>query len=193
MANTSATGGYLVPGLTPTPLQGQSFEDFIQEVFVGISGIDPTLVRPRFQTEGINLPPAGTTWASFGASEYNPDTFAVTDWDGEHIGELQRNEEVIFLCSFYGPNNADKMSQLRDGLQVEQNRAVLLANKMTVVETGKGLRAPSLVKEKWLDRVDMEVKIRRLIQRSYPILSLLSANLEINNEIEIISINITEE
>lgn len=196
MANTSATGGFLVPANSPEPLQGQSFEDFVQEVFVGISGISAKMVRPRFQPEGVNLPPANTNWMAFGATTYAPDTFAYVDERPESLEstgvDIQRNETVTFLCSFYGPDCAKYMAQLRDGLQVPQNRETLVAAKMTLVEASNGQRVPSLVKEKWLDKIDLNIVIRRLILRNYPILSLLSAQILLDNEIEVITINITE-
>jgi hypothetical protein len=210
--NTSATGGYLQPYPSPAPLQGQSFEDFVQQVFVGIAGLDPTLVRPRWQEEGINLPPSGTNWMAFGATNYAPDVFAVTDgpqiegyaefgyWvpgyavqdpTDPSVNSFQRHEIVTFLCSFYGPECSKYMALLRDGLQVPQNLAVMSANSMTLMEATTGTRVPSLVKEKWLDRIDLSVLIRRLVLRQYPILSLLSAEAVLNNEIAVESINVS--
>lgn len=210
--NTSATGGFLQPYPSPAPKQGQSFEDFVQEVFVGISGIDPTLVRPRFQTEGINLPPSDSDWMAFGATQYAPDVFAVTDgpqiqgyvaygyWAPGYaiqdptdpaVNSFQRHEVVTFLCSFYGPNCAKNMALLRDGLQIPQNLETMTANSMTLVEATNGDRIPSLVKEKWLDRIDLSVQIRRLILRQYPILNLLSAHAVINTETVVESINVS--
>jgi hypothetical protein len=208
--NTSATGGYLVPASVPDPKQDQTFEDFVQQVFVGILGIDKKLVRPRFQLEDINLPAVGTDWVAFGATNYKPDTFAVEDanvsqyvdtgyWqlgyavaDSPSDFAFQRNEEVTFLVSFFGPNDAKNMALLRDGLQVSQNRTILLENKITLVEATNSTRVPALVKDRWLDKIDLEVIVRRLILRSYPILTLRSATGTLYNEIDSVSINVNE-
>ena len=184
--NSSATGGYLVPGPTPAPLEGQSFEDFLSEVMVGISGLDPTLVRPRWQPEPPNIPAWGTTWMAFGITNYKADTFAVEIHHPEIDGntEFQRHEEVTILCSFYGPDAVKAACIMRDGFQIDQNREVLNLNGMGLVETTEIRPAPTLTKDRWLQRMDMNLIIRRAVYRTYPILNLLSAQGILDTEVE---------
>lgn len=183
MPNSSATGGYLVPASTPSPLQGQSLEDFLQEVLVGISALDPKLVRPAFQSEPPNIP-ADSAWLAFRITNQSPDTFAVEQHDptGDGSTTLIRHEIVTLLLSFYGSAGRDLASAVSDGFQISQNREVLMQNGMALVETGDLVPVPSLVKEKWLYRTDMTLRIRRQILRSYPVLNLLSAQFDLVSE-----------
>jgi hypothetical protein len=86
------------------------------------------------------------------------------------------------LTSFYGPDADTYASLLRDGIQVPQNLEILLLNAMGLIETGDLKTVPELVKERWLRRVDLSVKIRRQIIRQYAIDDMATAGVTINNE-----------
>jgi len=179
--DTSATGGYLSPAGAPAPLEGQALFRFFHDLFAGILQIDPALVRPRWQVEPPNQPDLATvSWLAFGITARATDTFAYVG----HVGavgatpgydQLQRHEELTILTSHYGPEADLNAEVLRDGLQIAQNREVLQLNNMSVIETGEALTVPVLVKERWLYRVDLSVRIRRQITRNYPVLDLASA------------------
>ncbi len=176
----SATGGYLIPSGTP-PLEGQALLDFLQGVIVGITGLDGTMVRPVWQSEPPNMPDAGTAWCAFRITTRPSDTFPVVkhNADGQGVDALQRHEELHVLCSFYDLGSgavADAhAAQLRDGLSIAQNREVLTLNNMGLAKTGDLVAVPVIVKTRWLYRVDLEVVIRRQIDRLYPVLNLTSA------------------
>jgi hypothetical protein len=172
----SSIAGYILP-TTTTPVFDEAFEDFLHDVFAGVTGIDGKLVRPRFQPEPPNFPAFGTDWLAFGVTGEVPDTFGYEEHrpDGEGYDLTQRHEIVNVLLSFYGPNASANRSFLTDGLQIEQNRAALMAASVGVVACGGPMRAPVLQKERWLNRVDMTVTLRREIRRTYPILSFVSA------------------
>lgn len=172
--NTSATGGYLAPAATPAPLEDDAFTDFLQAILVGISGLPGNRVFPRWQPQPPNLPAKSIDWAALGITNFRPQTFAV-ELHTEDGDEIQRHEEIDILTSFYGPHAWGFASQFRDGLQVSQNRYALQAAGMGLVDTGELINAPQLLKELWTQRVDMRWTIRRAIQRKYPVLSLLSA------------------
>lgn len=182
MPNTSATGGYLSPGVSPAPLEDTAFENFLQEIFVALTGLDETMVRPRWQPESPNQPDFGVDWIAFGITEQDPDTYAATV-QGETNTEFQRHETVTVLISSYGDNASKNLAVLRDGLQVEQNRAVLTANAMGLVETTRMVTAPALIKEKWTRRFDMKMIFRRQIRRVYSVLTILTAEVDLNAEV----------
>lgn len=176
--HTSATGGYLTPDSDgPQPLEGDKLVDFLQSVVVGCTGLDGQWVRPRWQPEPPNLPAADQNWCAVGTIDRVSDTYAVVthDGDGEGADNLQRQQDITMLCSFYGPDADSYAELLRDGLQIAQNREALQLANMAVKSTGDAVPAPSLVKERWLYRIDVRVTFTRQINRRYPVLNLLSA------------------
>ena len=176
MPNTSATGGYLAPAASPAPLEGQSFDDFLQQVVVGISGVEGKYVRPRWQRTPPNQPDFDVDWIAFGITSQRPDTYAyVGPFGTGAAGEtIQRHEACDILLSFYGPNATAVMERFREGTQIAQNREALFLAGMAHVETGEAVRLPRLDKEQWLMRVDLTWAVRRIIMRTYPVLNVLS-------------------
>lgn len=193
MTNTSATGGYLLPNPppAPAPLEDDALEDFFNAVISGITGLDPTLVRPRWQTIPVNIPDNQTNWMAFGIVNRKSDVFPFVAHEGDlNSGDgadvFQRQEVLEFLCSFYGPQSEGYASTLRDGLFIPQNREVMTQFAMTVVECGDMLRAPTLVNEEYYQRVDLPMFIRREVLRTYPILNLLTASGTVETDIDIV-------
>lgn len=180
MSNTSATGGYLTPNPAPAPqpLFGVDLNRFIQAVLVGVSGLEGRLVRPRWQVEPANMPDLEVDWMAFGITRVTRDAYAyedhVDDPDGGY-DRFIRHETIELLLSFYGPDGNGYASLVGDGLQIAQNREALTAAGMAVVETGDLTTVPTLVKERWQQRVDMTLTLRRQVRRHYPILNFLSA------------------
>lgn len=181
MPNTSATGGYLLPDNNiPAPLEDDALDDFLHDVVAGITGLDPTLVRPRWQFEVPDMPDRTINWCAFGIMSRSADTFdssihqpATPDANGSDL--LQRQEMLNLMVSFYGPNCQATGAQLRDGLGVAQNREQLFLAGMGLVSVGDLTKAPELVKDAWLQRADLPLVIRREVRREYPVLNLLSA------------------
>ena len=186
MPNTSATGGALTPSPTPAPLYDEALADFFQAWIVGITNIAPTLVRPRWQPEPLNIPAAGIDWIAFGVSIGRGDVFAAELHFPAVNGynEVRRHEELTVKASFYGPNGGRTASLLREGVSVAQNREVLSINNMGLIECGDIVSVPEFVKMQWYQRSDMQLKIRRQIVRAYPVQTLLSAELVVENETE---------
>lgn len=185
--NTSATGGYLLPYVAPAPLEGKQLFEFLQQVWVNITGLPGNVFFPRWQLDPPNLPAVGTDWAAFGVTDRRNNKFAYVthvpaSGDIPEHDEYQTHEELTILTSFYGPNADTYAALLRDGLYIPQNLAVLNTQNMGLIDTGDLRTAPSLVKERWLYRVDLPVRIRRQIVRWYAILDLVSAEVTVNNE-----------
>lgn len=180
MTNDSSTGGYLTPDPTTGPLEGKELMRFLQQVVMGITSINGDLVRPRWQAEPPNIPQSGTSWVAMGITERPSDTNAYIKHFPDGHDELQRHEELNILCSFYDTGydgQADaNCAVLRDGLQVPQNREVLFLAGMGLIDTGIPVAVPSLLKTRWLYRVDMPWRVRRIILRTYPVRNVLSLN-----------------
>lgn len=174
MINNSASGGYLLP--TPEQLlPGQlTFDQFIQTVFVGISGLQGDLVRPKWQIDPPKQPDITVDWLSIGLSEDDSDTNAFVGVDSSGNNQFMRMEALTVQCTFYGPNSLSYGKLVRDGFQIRQNLETLQSANMNFVNTSSMTRIPDLVNERWVDRWEMSVYMRREILRVYPILNFLS-------------------
>ncbi len=179
-SNNSATGGYLLPA-APSPLPGDlTFEQFIQTVFVGISGLAAQLVLPKWQENPPQWPDAGINWMSVGLSEDDADTYAYNSIDDSGNNVFQRFETLVYQCSFYGPQALLYTKLLRDGFQLPQNREALRSIGMDFTSTSKAVRAPDLINERWINRWEMSVNLKREILRVYPILTFVSLSGTLN-------------
>ncbi|MCX5516232.1 hypothetical protein C3941_19780 [Kaistia algarum] len=184
MSNTSATGGYLVPTGTP-PGEDDSLADALQAAVVGITGLDGTLVRPRWQATPPQQPSAATSWAAVGVVLATPDANAYIAHDptGDGADKMQRHETLEVLVSFYGPQASANAARLRDGLALAQNRDMIRTATTTAgvdiglsfIACGTVIAVPDLVNQRWLRRCDLPLTFRRRIDRTYPVLNLLSA------------------
>jgi hypothetical protein len=184
MANTSATGGALTPNLTPTVLDGDALDNFLQAWIVGLTGYASTLVRPRWQPEPPNLPAETVDWMAFGIMRRVMDPWLAEIHHGEANGydETRRHRELHLLASFYGPNADTFAAIMADGMQIPQNTEILAANGINLIRNQETVRNPELVKEKWMNRVDLEFSLKQQIVRNYPIMNILTAETDINNE-----------
>jgi hypothetical protein len=179
-ANTSASGGYLQPASSPAPLEGAALYKFLQQWVVGVTGLDGALVRPRWQPEPPDIPTQYTCWAALGVTRRPSDEYPYSDYNQQAVAfQLQRHEELLTLTSFYDTGvtgQADTYAALfRDGAAIAQNREPLVAAGMNLVRVGDLTTVPSLLKLRWLYRVDLEIGIRREIDRSYPVQTLIAA------------------
>lgn len=176
MANDSSTGGFLAPAAAPLPLQDAALENFISALLIGLTGFDQSLVRPAWQPEPPTTPTIGDDWVAHQIIDSEPDVNAVelheATGDGDSL--LIRHEEITWRISSIGPNAWATAGLIRDGLQIAQNREALVAAGYGLVECGRAIPAPTLVKDRFRYRVDFSLVIRREIQRQYPVLQLLS-------------------
>lgn len=175
MSNTSATGGYIRQ--TSGPVDNLDFRRFIGTVLVGISGFAPELVRPAWQQNPAPIPGIDTDWMAFGQTARRIDFDAYqTENTAGTLTTQTRNEEVDFLLTFYGPNCLGLASELRDAADITQNQEALYLAGMAIVDFTDITHAPELVNERWFDRCDMTMTIRREIRREYRILNFVAAN-----------------
>lgn len=172
----SRIAGYLGP--QPQSPVGDDWENFLHDVIAGVTGLEPTLVRPRWQPESPNMPDFDVNWVSFGVTDiqFDFEPSVVHDYTangGLGQDQLHDHEVDTILCSFYGPNAGQYVSFLRRGLFVWQNRAVLRANGAGLVEISSSNRAPEYIQDQWLQRVDVNLIIRREIRYNYNVTTIL--------------------
>lgn len=165
------------PGDTP-PLEDDELDDFMQALVVGISGLDATLVRPRWQEEPPNLPARSVNWAAIGVMNRRHEQYAYVEHDpaGEGWDRITRNEQLEVLVSFYGPNCQGVGARFRDGLAVAQNREPLLLANMGISDVGDLQRAPELIKNAFYKRADLQFVVGRQIIRTYAVRSIVAAH-----------------
>lgn len=177
MANTSATGGYLAP-TTPDPLYDDALDDLFQGVVAALSGLPGKNVRPRFQTTPPKQLGADVDWCAVGVMTIDRDANPVTTHrpDGLGADDLVRHEEIHVLASFYGPHAGAIAARTADGLALVQNNDVLQSQLMLYVNNDTIRQVPELVNEQWIRRLDLPIRFRRQVKRSFEVNSFAAAD-----------------
>jgi len=176
----STTAGYLGPAASPQPLFDDAWDDFLHDLIAGVTGMPDTSVVPRWQPEEPVLPELHTDWVAFGvtniSTEFEPYQHHVDTGDSD-LGNtvMSETEQDTILVSFYGPNVDRYFSYLRRGLYVEQNRAIMRANDVALLETTEPIRAPELIKLRWVNRLDVNLVLRKRCHFTYPVRNLVRA------------------
>jgi hypothetical protein len=180
--NSSATGGYLRQ--TDTPLTNNQWDDTITNAVVGITGLDPILVRPRWQPMPPGQPPAEVDWCAVGITSRPATDYPFIRMNDNGVGAVQtRWFSLNVLASFYGPNAVVLAGQLQDGLYIPQNLEQLAKSGIKLTEAGEPVVVPDLMHQQWIDRVDLPITFAAALDRSYDILSILSSEGTISTDV----------
>lgn len=174
----SSTGGYLQPQAAQPP-EDDALANQLQSAIVGITGLDGTLVRPRWQLVPPKQPEPGTNWASVGVEWADPDDSPSIQHYPNMNGGLGADvyvmhESLNILASFYGPNGQGFASIFRDGLRMPQNMEQLRLQNLSIIDTSEIRATSELINQQWVRRYDIPIRMRRKVQRQYSILNLLS-------------------
>ena len=184
MPNTSATGGWLQPTNTiPAQAEDSALDNLLQAAVVGITGLPGELVRPRWQRTPPQQPPnPDTNWCAIGVTEETPDAHAAqihhgagdaSDTDAGALAggwtESQRHIDILVVATFYGAAARAYAGILSDGIEIAQNRDMLRASGLAYVSVGKPAITSDLISNQWRARVDLPIKFRRQVSRSYAI------------------------
>lgn len=181
---------YLQPAVDPAPLQGQALNRFLQDWMANVLSaavLDPKYIRPYDQAEPPVIPQDGTAWMAFRQSTESSDTFAYVLTKPDGTGSTMiRQEELAVLCSFYdlGTNGQAALlaSLLRDGMSIPDNLEPLTLAGFAMVGCEPEVVIPSLLKERWLYRVDLPFRVRRQVTRDYGVPNIASANGTLNTD-----------
>lgn len=170
---------FLYPTVNSPPLQGQDLNRFIQQWMAGVIGpanLAPDLIRPYDQGEPPLIPQDGVAWMAFQQHADESDTFVYTQVNPDTSTSLIRQERLAVLCSFYdlGTNGQAAMlaSLLRDNLGIPDNLETLTLADFALVGTEPEVVVPSLLKQRWLYRVDLPFKLTRAVSRTYAVPSI---------------------
>lgn len=174
MSGSSAEGGYLRPIGVPPP-EADALADIIQGLFQGITGLDPSLVRPRWQAKPPTQPAPDVNWCSVGIVQQTGVDFPYIEYllGEEEITTLQRQEGIEVLASFYGPLAGAYAAQARDGLYWDQNIAQLKQYNIHLSGADPIMAVPDLVNTQFIAHYDMRVRLSRQVNRQYDIKSIL--------------------
>jgi hypothetical protein len=175
------TTGYVKPETLKQFPKGLTLPQFLQTLIVGLSGLDGTLVRPKWQVEPAESPDIEIQWISFGLVKTTPDANAYVGVAEDGSNVFQRHEGLELGLTIFGPEGAALAGLIRDGFFIYQNLEALRSANMGFTKTGPALVVPELVNERRLNKVEMSVFLRREIQRVYPVLTLVSANGQIHS------------
>jgi hypothetical protein len=104
---------------------------------------------------------------------------------------FERDEELVLLHSYYGPNCMAMQSRFEDGLYLDDNRALLEAQGIKFISFVDAQQVPALMKETWVKKMDQRFIFRRRVRRQYAIHYLLSADVLLDNEQYITEITVT--
>lgn len=179
--NTSATGGYLLPDLEATVvLDDKALDRFLHDLFVGLTGLDNKLVRPRWSATPETLVPNGDILLTQGVLRKRDDVVAHQYYKPDVGMIIIRNQELDVLCSFYGEYSDTYEGIVRDGLSIDQNREYINSQGIVLVAVGNPRKNAELINNHWVKRTDVEITFRRLITRVYPVLHLLAADIDLH-------------
>jgi hypothetical protein len=180
MANTSATGGPLLPAL-PGPAADIDLDAIVQAFVRALTSLPGECVLPRWQPvndPGDALPPipdVSVNWCACGATNIARDTNPALVHNGAGDGSttLLAHETITFDLSFYGPNGEAYAGLVRDAFYISQNREPMLALGLAFYDVSDLRRVPEIVSMRTRRRTDLTLRLRRCVARVYPILNVL--------------------
>jgi hypothetical protein len=184
--NTSETGGF-VHEQPPLPPNAKVVEEVFQEMVATLAELPGNLVRPRWQPTPPVQPPVETNWAAVGIISTEADEFPwiehvqgdeTTGTPGYDI--MRRHQTITAMVSFYGPEAEDNAQRMRDALYIPQNcEPFSLRIQGKVHSVADFNRAPELVNQQWLNRIDLKLTVRQQVDRVYPIRDLVAAQIKV--------------
>ena len=184
MPNTSATGGYLAPLAASPPLEDADIDAVFQRAIVGVTGLDGSLVRPRWQLTPPKQPDPSVNWCAIGIIDFKVDDGPAITHNPADDGsdEYVRHEDIILACTFYGPLAQRYAAMTRDGMALPQNIEALKQDGVVYIDSMEIRSVPELVNQQWIKRYDLPLKFRRQIKRTYAVLNILSADPTLVND-----------
>jgi hypothetical protein len=185
--NTSATGGYIIDR-PPVPPTGAQITTALQVMVAQLADLPGTLVRPRWQPMPPTQPSADTTWAAVGVTQTEMDEYPyivhdpTTTLSGQAnpgVDRMQRHSTLTVIVSFYGPEADDCASRFRDAFYVPQNMEPLASLGIKMQSVADLVRSAEIINQQYIDRFDLRVQFRQIINRVYPIFDIAAAEVDL--------------
>jgi hypothetical protein len=176
MTNTSATGGYLLPTYIPD-IEDLAFDEVLQSIVVGVTGMPGALVRPRWQPVPLPQPEADVDWVAVGITDETEEGSSIEHKPYGEGYDLETTHNLIEVTvSFYGPNSRRTANTFRDGIRVAQNREIMQQNDLGFVDVVRLVAVPELINEVWRQRSDVTFRLRRATVRTYAVENLVKGD-----------------
>lgn len=163
----------------PQSLDDDALTDVLQALVVGLTGLDASLVRPRWQPQPPTQPDPMTNWCAIGITTYTGTDYPEVTYENE-TGTVHRLERLDVLASFYGPGANTKAKQLREGVYIWQNYALLARSGIKLRGADEITHMPELVNTQYVPRSDVPISFMRMAEHAVPVASILKVPLEIN-------------
>jgi hypothetical protein len=159
----------------------------LRNAIMGISGLPPDRVRPRWDYANPEMPEHEVDWAAVGVTDVRGDFDGFQERDpsandGDGATYLHMNELITVMCSFYGANGGMYLRRVRDGLKIPQNLDALKKQRIAFVGEIGSRNANELVNRYWYRRRDLTLQFNRRVMYEYGIYNLLSAQADLHAE-----------
>lgn len=141
---------------------GQALEDLFQAFIVSITGLEGSLVRPRWQPEPPPMPSITENWCAFGIKTITPDDGPYFDTDASI-----RHEKIELFLSFYGEQGQNISHQFRDAIALPKNLSQLKSEQIKLIEISAITTAPDFINQQYVHRYDVVVTFRRKTTRQF--------------------------
>lgn len=169
----------------PGPAEDLDLDAVFQSMVVGITGLDGSLVRPRWQPVAPKQPEPGTNWCAISVMTSDGDDYPyIQHLAGTGLNDaagdlLVTHEHIEVLASFYGPQAKANAGVLRDGLKIQQNRTALTAVDIAFTDCETARAVPALINQQWVRGFDMPMRFNRKISRVYGVQSIVAADIHL--------------
>lgn len=158
--------GYIQPSGNLPP-NDDALSGVLQAAIVGMTGLDPTLVRPRWQPQPPTQPSPSTVWCAFGITEFTPYDYPQWSQDADDTGTQHRYERFDAMATFYGPQSAWYAARLRDALYFHQNHATLSEQGIKLRSAEGPTHLGELINSQYISRSDLSLSFVRFVEPVY--------------------------
>lgn len=172
----------ITPDPTPTPAQDLDLDDLFQAVVAGITGLDGSLVRPRWQPIPPKQPEQDQSWISLGTFEQTPDAGPYLETVSTEPGSIksQRHEVLRLMISCYGSRASYYAALIRDGFGIPDNMDTLRSVDIAYRGIYGSLRTfATTINQIQLRQCDMVLLFARKATRGYGIHTITSSQIHL--------------
>lgn len=156
------------------PEYGDELDWQIQDIVAGLTGLDGSMVRPRWQQNPPATPDFDADWAAVAVSYVDADENPYIDTNG-----LVAHETIEALLSLYGPNGRRNAMRVIHGMKLPDNIATFESMGLYYSRSEYVRSFPELYNNQWMKRYDVTMTMRRKTVLDYAIDQYSDANVNV--------------